>query len=176
MVALSLEFELGIADAIGHSASNGAEVGAAIGIRIDGVQAGHHVGQLSGSIGDMELGHDGAVVGDLHREAVIVGERVKADALATDIAEGNLGNRSGSRQMNLRGPHTTGFDDRPRKSPFLAKMFSLRGKKPERQMRRHDEARESACLKRGSSRNEQERLVAALPVLRRLIEFFESGA
>src|SRR5262249_32009523 len=66
-------------DAVGDTADDATEVRVALEVAVEVVEAEDDVGELAVAVGDVQLGDDAAVVGDLDRHAFGVGEYVQLD-------------------------------------------------------------------------------------------------
>jgi hypothetical protein len=90
LVRLAFERERRVRDPVRDAADDRAEVRALGDVVVDLVEPEHDVAQLAGLVRHVQLGDDGAVVGDLGEGALRVGQRVDVDRLAVDGAVARL--------------------------------------------------------------------------------------
>ena len=82
LVFFAVEREVPPGDPIGATADQGAEVGTALEVAVEVVEPEHDVGERAVAVGDVQLGDDRPVVGDLQHQAVGVLQGVQLHGFA----------------------------------------------------------------------------------------------
>ena len=95
------DLELAAGDPVGDPSGGGPEIGVPGEVAVKGIEAKHHVLELSIAPGNMQLSQEGSVGHDTGLDAVLVHHRVDLDSVAIrGLPEGSRG--------ELGGRHRTG--------------------------------------------------------------------